>query len=194
MKGCLLIVLGAFLGVVALFLFLTLSPASVKRSNGRTTGSPDMKVTLYEPYINRLAVESLNQNLAGKVSAIAVDVRPGSKVIVSMKVDISSADTGTGLLGAVASVLGKVKKGAVDLQVLLKASISGGKLRFRVEEIKIGNLPVQRKLLVGPLGAMVSSVEQRMNGEINARLQETHLTPIGVESDDGSLTVYLKGG
>jgi len=101
-----LIVLGALLGAVALFLFLTFSPASVKGSNGRVAGSPDMKVTIYEHYINRLATESLGQKLAGKVSAIAVDVRPGSKVAVSMKANISAADMGTGLLGAVASVLG----------------------------------------------------------------------------------------
>ncbi len=193
MKGCLLIVLGAIVGAVALSLFLAFWPVSSKSGYGKTASSPDVEVTIYEPYLNRLADESLDQDLKGKVSATSVDIKPGNKVIVSLETRLSDVDLGTGLLGTVASALEKVKKGAITLRISLRASVAGGKLQFRVEEIRIGKLPVQRRLLVGPLGSVISSMEQQINGEINARLKGASFTPVGIESDEDSLTVYLDG-
>ncbi len=193
MKGCLLIVLGAIVGAVALSLFLAFWPVSSKSGYGKTASSPDVEVTIYEPYLNRLADESLDQDLKGKVSATSVDIKPGNKVIVSLETRLSDVDLGTGLLGTAASALEKVKKGPITLRISLRASVAGGNLQFRVEEIRIGKLPVQRRLLVGPLGSVISSMEQQMNGEINARLKGASFTPVGIESDEDSLTVYLDG-
>ncbi len=193
MKSLLLIVVGAIIGAAALFLFLSLSPASSKSGNTKAMGTADVKVTIYEPYLNKLASRAMQQKLTGQVSAMSLDVKPGNTIIVSLKANLSGIDAGSGMLGTMMHMFEKAKKGPITLRLVLRASVAGGQLRFRVEEIKLGKLPVQRKMLVGPLGAMVSSVEQQMNGEVNARLRGTEFTPIGVDSDEGSLTVYFRG-
>jgi len=192
MKSCLLVLLGIAIGVIGIVILLVAMRPRTQGSGKITAGAPDVEVKVYEPYLNRQLSDVLSHQFSNYVESSSLDVKPHRTILVTIQAKIPKDLGSKGIVGSILGIVTQVQGGKVTVQLDSSVSVSGGRLSIKVESIKLGRLPVQRSMLAGPLGQMLEAAENEINTQLNSRVEQTGLVPTRVESDEQSLTIYLK--
>ncbi len=191
MKGCLFLTVGVIAGILlVVILLLALKPKSPHLQKV-SAGSADVKIQVYEPYLNAQLSNVLSSKFSNYVESSSLDVKPNRLLVLTIKAKVPK-ELGQGLIGSIAGILSQVQGGNVNLQVDSVVSVSGGKLLVKVKSIRLGRLPVQRGMLPGAFGQMIESAEREIDARINEQIGQAGLEPFAVESDEKSLTLYLR--
>ncbi len=192
MKGCLLVLIGIAVGVVGIVILLVAMKPRLQTPKKVAPGVPDVEVKVYEPYLNRQLSDVLSRQFSNYVESSSLDVKPHRTILVTIQAKIPKGLGSKGIVGSILGIVSQVQGGKVMVQLDSSVSVSGDRLLVKVESIKLGRLPVQRGMLAGPLGQMLGAAEKEIDSQLNSRIKQTGLVPTGVESDEQSLTIYLK--
>jgi hypothetical protein len=178
MKYCILGVLG---GVVASAVVLAAVVAVLVSRPVRglpQAASPptgDVTVLIQESYLGRVATE-LAREQEPMIQTVVVDVQPGARVDMT--------------LGLQVTVLGQT----LDLQARLinAVQVEDARLRFDLQKTEFAGLDIPLDSLPQSLSATLQTTITDVNDRANRMLTENGLVPLGVTTDDSSITVSLR--
>ncbi len=136
----------------------------------------DLVVTVSEGYLNRVAGAVMDAE-DDYITAVTIDVQPGSRVKIIARGEVALAGTSLGL----------------DIHILGSIAVREERLVFAVDRLEFVGLPIPLNLLPESLRQSVAGLEDSVNQELNALVSDLDLVPLGVATDDASLVISLQG-
>jgi hypothetical protein len=135
----------------------------------------DVTILIQESYLGRMATE-LAREQDPMIGTVLVDVQPAEQVDMTVGLQV------------------KVLAQTLDLQARLMSAvrIDNGSLRFDLQQIGFSGLDIPLDVLPGSLQATLEKMVADVNDRANAMLTENGLVPLGVTTDDSSITVSLR--
>jgi hypothetical protein len=174
-------ILGVLGGVVASAVVLVAAIAVLvsRPVRGLPQAAPaptgDVTLSVRESYLGTVATE-LAREQEPMIQTVVVDVQPGARVDMT--------------LGLQLTVLGQT----LDLQARLinAVQVEEARLRFDLQKIEFAGIDMPLDLLAQSLSATLQATIADVNDRANRMLAENGLLPLGVTTDDSSITVSLR--
>jgi hypothetical protein len=135
----------------------------------------DVTISIQESYLGRMAAE-LARVQDPTIGTVLIDVQPAERVDMTVGLEVK--------------VLGQT----LDLQARLMSAVrvDNGSLRFDLQQVGFPGLGIPLDLLPESLSATLEKMVADVNDWANRMLAENGLVPLGVTTDDSSITVSLR--
>lgn len=168
--GVVLAVLG---GAIVLAMFAT-RPLPKPAQPAEPGASGDLVVTVKEGYLSALATKWARSE-EESIQAIVVDVLPGGRVDTILSVRMRMLNMNVGL----------------QMKLTSSVGVEEERLRFSLLNLSFVGMRVPLELLPASLRTRIESMETEMNQRMNSSLLENGLVPIGISTDQTSITVEM---
>ena len=166
------VVILCVLSLLALFLATRPIPVPVEATEPSTQ---DLVVSLDEAYLTRIATVSAESD-DPVIQRVIVDVKPESRMDITIQ--------------ALVEVIGL--EFSPSIQGVGFLEVNNGQLSFVLQKIQLGGIGVKRSTLPSPLLRSIEEMEASFNEQMNQAFVEGDLTPVGVSSDESSITITFK--
>jgi len=163
----------AVLAALAIVVLVSRPVAQLPKAAAAPAG--DIAVSVQEGYLGTLATQ-LAREQEPMIQQVAVDVRPEARVDMTLGIQVT--------------ILGQ----ELDLQVQLvnTVRVDDARLRFDVQKVEFAGLDIPLDLLPQSLRTTLEATVADVNARVNQMLEGTGLEPLGVTTDDSSLTISLR--
>ena len=173
--GFLSCVLPTVLIVTVMLVLLATSP-SPPADPSPPSAPGDIEVRVSEDYLSRFASLMARERYSS-IHDMELDVQPENQAQIRVSAQVYIGDRPF-LLGV-----------AMDTSLAVQAE----GLRLSVDSIRVlGGLDIPVESLPGPLRAIIDDVQVAINSEINQLLLANGLVPVGISTDDRTVTVALR--
>ncbi len=184
MKGCLgrlfWMFLGLILGIALLVGVFVLIPSlkgnETTLSRPPSPVEPDVTLTISETYLNRKVAEVVHQSAPSAITNVVVDLQPGEKVLVSLSTRVK--------------IMGVALNPTVVLDI--RVAVVDGTLQYRLEDIKVGKVPISRALLPGPIKSAVVATEKELARSTQEQFDKARFRPIEITTTGQALILKLR--
>ncbi len=208
--------IGLLIGAITIILVMLLWPGGAHYKSAQQKANPDIRVVLYESFLNKEMQKYVPKNKL--IDSIVLDVKPGRTLLVNVrgKFDLSDLPGFSTLPAMSTPIVGHVAPLStpnsakvpgnplylpaqtglaipVTVQVVINLSLQNHRISAHITTIKIGEVPIQRQVLVGALGQSLTDVEAQINDSLNAQLSNSHYVPVGLQSSEDTITIDLVG-
>ncbi len=195
---------GIVIGAIGLLLALTFLPGGARFPSAEPATGPDIRVILYEPYLNRM----LQLHLHDLVESASLDVQPDRTLLLNVqgRFDLQnipgslvtppvvpSATAVPKVPGAPLLLPSLTHLGvSVNVHVVIELSLQDHQILAHVTTVKIGALPISRQMLEGALGKTLTGVENELNQQLNSQLADIDYQPVGLSTDQNAIIIDLR--
>jgi hypothetical protein len=172
--GVLVGVIGSAVALVVAIALLAGRPVA-KLPQPASAPAGDITVSVQEGYLGQLITE-MARKAEPMIQAVVVDVRPNARVDM--------------ILGLQMAVLGQ--KLDLQLRLINSVRVEDARLRFDVQQMELAGLDISLDMLPQSMRTSLQTTVADANNQADRMLTESGLVPLGVVTDDSSITISLR--